>query len=367
MKKIFYSVFILIISFTAIRAEAHQPIVVRTVSDQELGKELILSNAIQITDPGITSVAIYDALIRPNQIELYSFVSASDTTVPVEALVPVRVSNTNFRPWVAIIGTTMMGNRIVATSSLPFTLPRGYSAEIIPPLFGEREVFFEPFSVEKLYHNREETITLKKDAKYFFAVFNPNGITGDFALGVGTAENFSGVSKVQLIKNVTALKLGLVGGKNIPVFNFFVILLAVFAVAISAGVAKLLFAMILLGFIRPWWSALALRTQAFFSFVILSGVLVSVNAASMLYRAVGFSSLAPVTILCSAFSIISAVYLFILAQQYRWLAVRVGTVYEKTPSALQWWRTKTMFFLAILVISILGSLASMMWYALIVA
>ncbi|MFA6094699.1 MAG: hypothetical protein WC757_02320 [Candidatus Paceibacterota bacterium] len=367
MKKIVHFIFVFIISFSAVTVLAHQPIVVHTVSNQELGKEISLSEAVIITDPGTASVAVYDALVSPDQVALYSFISDLDTTVPVEALVPVRRSNTDFRPWVGVIGTVMTGNRTVATSSLPFLLPRGYLVEVIPPLFGEREIFLEPYSLEKLYHNREETITLKKGERYYLAVFSPDGVAGDFAVSMGTVENFTQVSKVQLAKNIIALKLGIVGGRNVPVSNFLVLLIAVFAVGVSAGIGKLFSAMILLGLIRPWWTALALRTQSFFSFIIFLGVCVFVGAASIVYHTVGISSLAPVTIIFSAFSMISAVYLFILGHQYRWLVVRIAATYEKAPSALWYWRVKTMLSLFVLILSALCSLASVMWYSLIVA
>src|SRR5262245_49550415 len=85
-----------------------------------------------ITDPTLAALAIYGRLEFPNEIDLYAFVPAKSESIPVEAMVPVRQFNYNFRPAVIIIGRDVASSeQSNSPASLPLELPEGFRARVI--------------------------------------------------------------------------------------------------------------------------------------------------------------------------------------------------------------------------------------------
>src|SRR5262249_22939755 len=100
--------------------------------------------ALTISDPTLGSLAIYGRLESPNEIDLYGFVPSKSESIPIEAMVPVREFNYNFRPAVAVIGRDIAPSEASNSASiLPLTLPEGFQARVITPPEGARGAFFE--------------------------------------------------------------------------------------------------------------------------------------------------------------------------------------------------------------------------------
>ena len=157
--------------FTAVPVRAHQPFIEPAPASEQSIHALQLDQAVRIQDPTRASIAVYGVLSTPEEADLYRFTAAGNADIPVEVLVPVRSANKSFRPSLAVIrrGRGPEGN------GYPLVLPEGYSAAVVrPDRQADREIFFEPFSLEKLYHGREETIRVEEGETYYLAVFEEN-------------------------------------------------------------------------------------------------------------------------------------------------------------------------------------------------
>lgn len=171
--------------------------------------------AVAITDPTEASLAIYGRLGWPNEVDLYAFTPAKSESIPIEALVPAQQSNEYFRPAVIIIGRDIAPQQ-QSELPLPLTLPDGFRARVIAPPEGARGVFFEKRLFERLYRGNEQRIQLTAGQPYYIALYDPNHFTGSYALNLGAVENFNGVSKYSLFKNIVAIKMGMFGDRLIP-------------------------------------------------------------------------------------------------------------------------------------------------------
>lgn len=171
---------------------------------------LDLDHAVSLEDPSRASVAMYGHLSTPNEIDVYQFEPAIDDSIPVEVLVPVRSSNISFRPWVVILSPTLPPPAV--QMPIPFPVPDGWRTIVIPPPEEtERKIFFEPFSLERLYRGREVKIDVLRGQTYYVAVFDPAHFTGSYSLGVGSREDFTDTSMLELVGNILRVKLGLFG------------------------------------------------------------------------------------------------------------------------------------------------------------
>ena len=186
-------------------AHAHQPVVPKGGPSLFWPGTIDASRATALPDPTQSSSATYGRLTWPNEVDLYTFTADRDTTIPVEALVPIRPFNRDFRPAVLIVGREL---NLPIVNDPPLRPPDGFQASILTaPEQDDRSVFFEPFSLEKLYHGREVKLAVKKGQTYFVAVYSPQQTTGSYSLGLGTVEDFRGVSVLNLLSNIFAAKL----------------------------------------------------------------------------------------------------------------------------------------------------------------
>lgn len=220
------SSFALVLLITS-AALAHRPVLERSLAP---GNNF--DSAAQVADPTAASQAVYGGLDAPGEVDFYKFTSNKTEAIPVEALVPVRPSNGNFRPWLAVIGKAVAPT---ADVQLPFTLPEGLQAHVIRAP-DARTYFYEPYSLERFYHGTEEKIQLAQGETYYVVVFEPERRTGTYSLGLGTVENFEGTSKVGTVWNVVVSKLGLAGAhSSVPLLDLFAVfvLLAGFGVGLG--------------------------------------------------------------------------------------------------------------------------------------
>src|SRR5665647_1932395 len=85
-------------------AAAHQPVL---ENDAVLFKDTAIfpgHQTISLKDPTFASVAVYGSLSEPGELDIYEITTQKNEEIPVTVLVPVRHSNSEFNPSVAIIG-----------------------------------------------------------------------------------------------------------------------------------------------------------------------------------------------------------------------------------------------------------------------
>src|ERR1051325_9254105 len=152
-------------------ALAHRPVLERSLAPGNT-----FDTAAQVEDPTSASQAVYGSLSAPGEVDFYKFTAGKTDMIPVEALVPVRPSNSNFHPWVVVIGKSVAPT---ADVQLPFTLPEGLQAHVIRAP-DSRSYFYEPYSLERFYHGTEEKIQLAQGETYYVAVFEPERRTGTY-------------------------------------------------------------------------------------------------------------------------------------------------------------------------------------------
>jgi hypothetical protein len=267
---------------------AHQPAI-----ESGKGRETPVSadfykNAVELKDPTAVSQAVYGRIGTPGEIDFYTFTAANKSNEPFEVLIPARPSNKNFRPSLVVIGKNLSEPSDDFTK---FTLPAGYEARVIEVPKGERKSFFEPFSFEKLYHGNEVKIDLATGEKYYLAVFEPQNYTGDYSLALGTKEDFSGASFPALIGEVVKIKLGLVGGEQIPWMDIFG--LFIFISGLALGIAAVMIIDLHSIFTKDYeWTRRAFHKHKGVKLYNWLGLVLSTVGATILYRDSGFSGVA---------------------------------------------------------------------------
>jgi len=266
--------------------------------------------AIPITDPTLASLAIYGRLEWPDEVDLYTFVPAKSESIPVEAMVPVRQFNYNFRPAVVIIGRDIAPSQQSSSpASLPFPLPDGFRARVIMSPEGERSAFFEKRTFERLYRGNEQWVHLTAGQPYYIALYNPNHFTGSYSLGLGAVENFNGVSKYSMFKTILAIKMGMFGERGIPWLDVLGMFMLATGLTLGAG------AVIVTGLSRN--SAILMVNQSdrasrilrFAMKYVWIGILLAVAGGALLYRQSHLSGVATFQALLALALIFYAVYL----------------------------------------------------------
>jgi len=213
----------------ALPAAAHRPVL-----ESSLRPGGAWEQAAQVADPTHASTATYGRLDEPGEVDFYKFTAAKAETIPAEALVPVRPSNADFRPAVAVLGRHFPETPGL---TLPFNAPEGFRAVVVHAPEGGRSYFYEPYSQERLYRGGEARVPLVPGETYYVAVYEPRRRTGSYSLGLGTVEQFEDVSKVGLVWNVLALKLGLAGSRSVPWLDVLATFVSLAGLALGFGAA----------------------------------------------------------------------------------------------------------------------------------
>ena len=258
----------------AVAAHAHRPVLERS-----LAPGATFEGAAQVEDPTAASQAIYGSLSAPGEVDFYKFTAGKTDTIPVEALVPVRPSNRDFHPWVAVFGKWVALTPEQA-QQLPITLPEGLQAQVMGA--PERLAYFhDPYSLESFYRGTEGKIQLTQGETYYVAVYARDGRTGTYALSLGSVENFEGVSKIGTVWNVLAAKLGLAGARSsVPLLDLFAIFVSLAGFGVGLGTTFFSFmSERLLGA-----DARTARAQTVASRLAWLGLLVGLLGSALLYR-----------------------------------------------------------------------------------
>ncbi|MFC1801901.1 hypothetical protein ACFLY7_00465 [Patescibacteria group bacterium] len=315
MKNYLYKYFLVIaLVIFGIIVVAHQPEIPTNNMETVLGGELVLESAIEIKDPTEASQAVYDLIKEPKQVVLYKFTVSQDDEIPLEVLVPVRKSNRHFYPSFALISDSFQFDSDDYLNELPFGLPNGYDYMLVENIKNEdeeREVFFEPFSFERLYHGNEKITPVFADETYFVAVFEPDNQTGDFSFGVGTAEDFSDVSFFGLVKDIIKIKLKIVGGEQIPWNEIFGLFILMAGFVIGLGAVTVIDTLGFLGINSTYWTETTIRAHKVTKPFIWIGILLVFVGSAIFYKSVGnfLSSVATIQLFIFVLLILNGLYL----------------------------------------------------------
>jgi hypothetical protein len=261
-------------------ARAHRPVLERSLRPGGTWE-----SAAQVADPTHASTATYGRLDAPGEVDFYKFTAAKAETIPVEALVPVRPSNAEFRPAVAVLGKSLPETPGL---TLPFALPEGFRAVAVHAPEG-RTYFYEPYSLEHLYRGGEAKVALVPGETYYVAVYEPRQRTGSYALGLGTVEQFGDVSKLGLVWNVLALKLGLGGARAVPWLDL--IATFVFVVGLALGFGATAFSLFIE--LTTGGNPRAANAQKVAANLAFPALVVALAGAALLYRESVLSGVAP--------------------------------------------------------------------------
>ncbi|NMC27958.1 MAG: hypothetical protein GYA42_07395 [Syntrophomonadaceae bacterium] len=218
---------LLVLIVPTLTASAHQPILER---DRALNEnEQFELGVYPLKDPTTASLAVYGRLSSPTEVDNYSFTVSKSGTIPMQLLVPVRFSNQAFEPELFVLKPGIPSQGI---SNLPVEIPPEYQAQ---KLSSPRpwQVFFEPFSFERLYRVAEAKIEVNAGETYYLMVYSPNHCQGDYTLGVGSVENFSDITLIDTMKSVAQMKLGLVDAQDIPWMDINGLFLFWFGITVS--------------------------------------------------------------------------------------------------------------------------------------
>jgi methionine-rich copper-binding protein CopC len=321
--------FIILISNSAF---AHEPIrELETISNTK-NTTLDLNKSTELNDPTEQSLAIYGALETPTEVDLYSFTLNKSEEIPIEVLVPVRVSNENFKPSYAFISTNP--ELKTSASEAPFEIPDGYFYSLLE-VNEERDIFFEPFSIEKLYNGNEEKFSLNPDQTYYVAVYEPNGYTGDYSLGIGTVENFEDVSFIDLLKEVFLIKLGVVGNKAIPWLDIVGLFLFIAGMIIGLGAVTVIDIHGFLGRKSKYWTAATVSAHKVTKPLIWAGITMATIGASIYYRLSGLSSTATFHLIILVVLILNGLFLSFKVSPFLLKQEKAGNADKLLPKNLQ--------------------------------
>lgn len=270
---------------------------------------------VALEDPTAQSIAAYGTLSAPGETDLFEFVAGAEADLPFEVLVPVRESAASFHPTATV--TTEQGTYAIET-----------------PVAG-RTVFFESFSVENLYDGTEQVIRVRAGERVRVAISHPGGGTGDYVLGIGTVEAFAGRALAPILADVVQLKLGLVGGKQVPwgaVFGLF-LLMAGYAVGLGAVTV-----IDLHGFLARrsgYWTEATIRAHKVTKPLIWAGMATAVAGGVLRFSSVGFTGLVPLLAACAVALVANGAYLSFVVSPALLARERAGKASEILPAPMQ--------------------------------
>ena len=203
--------------------------------------------AITLPDAAV-SRAVYGTLALGETFDVYRLSVSHPVSTPVEMLVPKGGRYADFRPSFALVGPGLPGSCVapafirdrlrIATNAVSL-VPGAYPQVIVvnDPGLTPRPTFYEPFSFTSYFRGGSTQVELRPGRVYYLVVYDPSGSTGEYALGVGTAESFTPADWVRSIVAVARLKLGLYGQGAFHVVN--AVIMAAFVAAAVALVVVL--------------------------------------------------------------------------------------------------------------------------------
>jgi hypothetical protein len=194
-------------------ARAHVPVLEPSrASDAPATAGDPFPGAVALPDPAV-SRAVYGTLAQGEESDVYSLRTGSAVEIPVELLVPVRDEYADFRPSFALVGPGL------GDEAPPFIAARLREAGltdlgttvVTDPGLADRGTFYEPFSFTSYYRGGEVRVRLRPGETYYLVVYDEDRTTGEYAVGLGEAEQFGGGDVLRTLVIVPRMKLGLYG------------------------------------------------------------------------------------------------------------------------------------------------------------
>jgi len=191
-------------------ALAHDPF----IEDEDWGD---FTKPFQVVDSSI-SYALYGYLDE-NDVDVFKLDFAkADDLLRVQLLAPVCGDHyANFYPQFAVITSAEVVKQPLDVK-LPFELPTDLAViySTLPTVSAEataeataqaRTTFVEPIGGTEFYDGPSIDLKVPAAGSYYVAVFNSDGLTGDYALATGFKEEFKS-NFGQMMANVAEIKTG---------------------------------------------------------------------------------------------------------------------------------------------------------------
>lgn len=159
------------------RGHAHRPTAIQREFDIEL--------------PEI-SHAVYGELAGPGDVYTVRLSFEQPFAMPIEILVPHRNSLAEHRPVFAVVGPGLPPPTPEQAALLPRALPEGAGVYLETNDARDRLVIFESFSRRMFWSSGPIALALAAGDHEIW-IFSPEGTRGDFVLGFGVEEDFSGI------------------------------------------------------------------------------------------------------------------------------------------------------------------------------
>lgn len=157
-------------------AVAHQPAAVET--------------ELEVANPYI-SYAVNGTFATGEEVYTVHLAYDRGFALPFELLVEKRSGNEEFRPMYAVVGPGLPEPTEAERALLPRDLPEGAGVFLDANDDAERLVIFESV-MRRFYWSTEATALALVPGDHEVWVWSPDGDTGDFVLGFGVEEDFSG-------------------------------------------------------------------------------------------------------------------------------------------------------------------------------
>ena len=111
--------------------------------------------------------------------------------LPFELMTEHRAGAADFRPAVAIVGPGLPSASAEVAARLPRTVPAGWGVYVDFNEATDREVYFEQVMRRTMYTTGSFAIALREGPNEVW-IWNPDGTPGDWQLGLGVEEDFTG-------------------------------------------------------------------------------------------------------------------------------------------------------------------------------
>ncbi|MBS3910015.1 MAG: hypothetical protein KGZ93_10420 [Actinobacteria bacterium] len=314
-----------------------------------------------LTDPTDNSLAVYGTLLKPGEIYAYYFIPKRSVAIPLELLVPKRGSSSDMFPTLVLAHEstataksmkppTMITqatdldspdpagateNKTTPGGSFLRSLPDTLELSVFETRRGAREAFFEPFSLEYLYHGNEQDILLEEGVRYYLLVFEPRNYTGDYVIGLGDVEDFSDVSFVGLLKEVLFIKLGLYGGRSIPWGELIGLFIFMAGFIVGLGAVTVIDLHGFLGRTSPYWAETTIRAHKVTKPLIWIGFVLCFIGGYILYRDIGLSATAALQLIVAIPLVLNGAFLSFYISPRLLAREREGSAQELLPSSMQ--------------------------------
>lgn len=176
MKRAILATLVLLLGLSP-RGQAHRPTAVEREFEIELPE---------------VSHAVYGELAGPGDVYTIRLTFARPFAMPIEILVPHRRKLEQHRPVFAIVGPGLPAPTPEEAALLPRALPPGAGVYLERYASEERLVIFESFSRRMFWSSGPIALALAPGDHEIW-VFAPEGTPGDFVLGFGVEEDFTGI------------------------------------------------------------------------------------------------------------------------------------------------------------------------------